>query len=392
MKINSSEWLAKLIAFDTTSSNSNLSLIEAMREFFAGYGMTTQLIYNGHKDKANIFATLPAADGTEQGGIILSGHTDVVPANAAEWSTSPFVATVIDRKIFGRGACDMKGFLAVVLAMIPEFKRLQLPFPIHCAFTYDEEVGCQGIDSLIKTIQELQIQPALCIVGEPTMMNYVVAHKGIQSYHCRVHGQARHSSLTPCGCNAIEYAAKVISFLHDFAERFKAKHSNQYDERYDVPYTTISTNMVRGGVAHNVIPEWCDIVFEFRNLPHMSPSDIESEIRGYIAVLEQEMRKEHPATSIVLEKVGSSPSFATSVNLDEFPELSPEISLDNKPGCVAYATEAGYFEQVSIKTLICGPGSINQAHQIDEYLDIEQLAKCEKFLLTLVRYFAQVKQ
>lgn len=386
MLTNSIAWLSKLINFDSTSSNSNLALIEALQNWFTHNQLTTTIIHNQDKTKANLLATLATNNNCDQAGIIFSGHTDVVPVVGQNWHSDPFVATTRDNKIFGRGSADMKGFLAVALALLPQFKKMQLPFPLHFAFSYDEEVGCRGISSLIEAIKKIKNKPALCVVGEPTSMNLVVAHKGIQTFRCVVHGSARHSSLTTSGCNAIDYAAKIICFLRDFALRLQ--NSWPLDNRYDVPFSTISTDIIQGGVVHNMIPDKCEFVFEFRNLPEVNAKNISREIESYIAKIQAEMRREYVHASINLENISASPSFNSSVDLTSA-IFSKMLSNGKKITRVAYATEAGYFEEVGIKTIICGPGSIVEAHQADEFIALDQLTKCENFLLDLVSNFSQ---
>lgn len=373
------KWLNQLIGCNTTSSNSNLTLIEIIKDYLQKYQLTTTIIYNQEKNKANLLATLPASNGNIQGGIMLSGHTDVVPVSGQNWHTDPFNATLMGNNIFGRGTSDMKGFLAVILALIPEFKKNHLCPPIHFAFSFDEEVGCRGIGSLIDAILKLNLKPKLCIVGEPTNMDLVVAHKGIQTYRCHLQGLAKHSSLTPYGCNTIDYAASIVHFLRELATN--VKNSGPHDQDYDIPFTTISTNIIHGGIVHNMIPENCEVTFEFRNLPEVDPATILTEITSYLSTLQSTMRNEYSEATITLENISASPSFNSSLDLTA-PPIQPLLA-SKKIRKVAYATEAGYFEQVGIKTLICGPGSIEQAHQANEFITTQQLQKCETFLRTI---------
>jgi len=378
------DWLNHLVAYNTTSSNSNLELIDAIRLEMHKYQIDSRVIFNQDKTKANLFATMNSAGGDIQGGVVFSGHTDVVPVAGQNWDTDPFALTIKGDKIFGRGVADMKGFIAVVMALLPEFKKMKLPFPIHYAFSYDEEVGCRGIASLINVIKQLNIQPRLCIVGEPTSMNLVVAHKGIQTYRCIVKGLAKHSSLTSCGCNAIDYAAKIVCFIRDCARRLS--DFGLCDANYDIPFSTISTDIINGGIAHNVIPDNCEFIFETRNLPDINPVAIIEEIENYINKLQAEMRLEYINATIRLEKVSSSPSFNSTLNLtNNF--FAKAKSAGKKIIKVAYATEAGYFEDIGIKTIICGPGDIAQAHQANEFIAIKQLAECVDFLSDVDMYF-----
>lgn len=373
------EWLSKLVAFDTTSCNSNLPLIECIGNWLDDLQIPVTLTYDPTKTKANLFASLPASDGSLDGGLILSGHTDVVPVSGQRWDSNPFCAIKRDNRIYGRGTCDMKGFLAVVLAMIPEFQIKSRKHPVHVAFSYDEEVGCLGVPLLIADLQQKGIQPTACIVGEPTEMVPVVAHKGINSFKCRVHGHAVHSSLTPNGCNAIEYGAKLICWLRDFAEQLKEKGSK--DNLYDVPYTTLTSTMVSGGIAMNTIPSSLEFLFEFRNLPHDNPDQITQAIKDYVSEsLVPEMQKEFVDASVKLEPMNCIPAFQTSEDI----ELIEMMGKGERIRKVSYATEAGFFQKAGIPTIVCGPGSIVEAHKANESVSLEQLDKCEKFLRMVV--------
>lgn len=380
---SSLEWLNDLVAFDTVSTNSNLELIDAVQVWLHQNQVDTKIIFGQNKTKANLFGVLHSATGDDNGGIIFSGHTDVVPAQRAEWNTDPFSSTIQDNKIFGRGTADMKGFIAVALSLLPEIKKMHLSFPIYYALSYDEEVGCKGIGSLIAEVNNLKVKPKLCIVGEPTNMDLVIAHKGIQTYRCRIKGLAKHSSLTPLGCNAIDYAAKLICFIRDYAE--KLSNSGLCDKNYDVPFSTISTDMVKGGIVHNMIPDCCEFVFETRNLPDINPEAFIKDIAFYIAELQAEMCNKYANAAITLEKISYSPCFNSSLDLTE--DFFSKINNKKQIRKAAYATEAGYFEEIGIKTIVCGPGEISQAHQINEYVTIEQLNKCADFLQNVCNCF-----
>ncbi len=383
--MNAQEWLSRLIAFDTTSRNSNLPLIDDVKNWFSHHHIHTRLTHDKTLQKANLFATMPARDGNTQGGIILSGHTDVVPVDGQAWETDPFEAQYIEDKIYGRGASDMKGFIAVVLALLPEFNKLSLREPIHFAFSYDEEVGCLGAPLLIADFQEIGIKPNACIVGEPTEMHPVVAHKGIHSFRCRIHGLAAHSSLTPQGCNAIEYAAQFINYLRDVADEWREK--GPFDSHFDVPFTSMSTNMIHGGIANNIIPAECEFNFEFRHLPQVEPHHIIHKITTYA---EQEllprMQREHAVTQIDIDAMGAVPSFESSPDAVIY-QLARDITRKTDIRKVAYATEAGLFQRANIPTIICGPGSIEQAHRANEFVSLVQLGKCEAFLRRLVQLY-----
>ncbi|WP_058534026.1 acetylornithine deacetylase [Legionella saoudiensis] len=372
------EWLTKLVAFDTTSRNSNMPLIDYVANALHDRKIESILIHDSKEPKANLLATLPGKNGCHEGGIILSGHTDVVPVDGQDWATDPFKATVIGDKVFGRGTCDMKGFIAVVLALIPELKARNFDFPIHFAFSYDEEIGCLGAPHLIEKMLALNYQPKACIVGEPTLMLPVIGHKGKRSYRCQIHGVAAHSSLTNQGCNAIEHAASFISYLRSIAQYFKTQGIQ--DNAYDVPYTTLTTNLVKGGNSYNTIPSLCEFIFEFRNLAQDDPDALHRNILAYVAEqLEPALHEEQAIAKVVLDTIANAPGLDTPptevlVRAAQAASNSPELLK------VAYATEAGLFQQAHIPTIVCGPGSIEQAHRADEFVTLEQLQRCEQFI------------
>lgn len=381
--MNSINWLKKLIRFDTISSHSNLDLISAIGDWLDSFSIATHLTYDETQIKANLCATIPAYDGSTAGGLVLSGHTDVVPVVGQDWMTDPFVAEERNGALYGRGACDMKGFISVILALMPHFNRLKLKKPLHFAFSYDEEVGCLGAPHLIADLKARHIHPEACIVGEPTNMQRVVAHKGIQVFCCRVHGVAMHSSLTNKGCNAIEHAADLITEIRRLGVTLQAEQ----DSHFDVPFTTITTNLIQGGIATNIIPSFCEMKFEFRNLPSLKPSQLVDQIKSYIdqSVLPK-MQKESLNAGIEFLPLGSVPAFEAASSA-AITQLVEEILQDDAIHKVSYATEAGLFESAGIPTILCGPGSITEAHRPNEFIMLEQLRLCEQFLKTLVQRF-----
>jgi len=385
--MNTNEWLARLVACDTTSRHSNLQLIEMIKEWLLRHQITPRLTEDAQAKKANLFATIPAHDGNIEGGIIFSGHTDVVPVDGQVWDSNPFETMMHDDKIYGRGTCDMKGFLAVVLALLPEFQQLKLRHPIHFAFSYDEEIGCKGAPLLIADMQKIGLTPKACIVGEPTNMRPVVAHKGIQVFRCKVQGHATHSSLTPQACNAIEYAARLICHIRELAE--KMRHEGPFDQHYDVPFTTMSTNMIQGGNAHNTVPASCEFFFEYRNLPEVKPRVILDDIFSFINNdLLLRMKRENVNALIELDSIAAVPSFEADQKA-AFSEMIRKLTDEKEIRKVAYATEAGLFEQAHIPTIVCGPGSIEQAHRANEYVEISQLKQCETFLHEVVKVYCE---
>ena len=370
--------LSALIGFDTVSRNSNLALIDWAAERLEAEGARLRYDFNAEKTKANLFATF----GEGPGGVVLSGHTDVVPVDGQAWTTDPFRADIRDGRLHGRGACDMKAFIGVVMAKAPLFAAARLREPIHVALTYDEEQGCLGVPGLVADIQRAGIQPSGCIVGEPTDMRVVAAHKGGRIYRCCVHGVAAHSSLTPRGVNAVEYAAKLISHIQDLADQEEATGTRQ--DGYDVPFSTISTNVISGGNGKNIVPAECEFFFEYRFLPGLSPDMFIDAIQAYADTeLLPRMKARSAAAGIEFDCIGRIPPLDTQ-DSDEILKLALALSGDNSGGRVAYGTEAPFFAEIGIPSVICGPGSIEQAHKPDEYVSLDQLAICERFIDQLV--------
>ena len=371
--------IERLIGFDTTSRDSNLGLIEWTRDYLKGFGIQSRLTYDAGGNKANLFATVEKGN---KPGIVLSGHTDVVPVDGQDWSSDPFKAIVKDEKIYGRGACDMKSYLAVVLAMAPRFAAAALKAPIHFALSYDEEVGCVGARGLLEDLARHDIRPAGAVIGEPTSMRPVIAHKGKRSYQCCVRGREAHSALTPQGVNAIEYAARIITYIRHMAERMR--DCEPRDHGFDVPFTTLQTGVIAGGTAGNIVPRECIFQFEFRYLPGADPDALEREIKDYAErVILPEMRRTDAGTGISFETKAEIPGLDTG-EAEEVTRLAQALSRDKSASKVAYATEGGLFQRAGIPAVICGPGSIEQAHKPDEYVTLEQVRLCESFMERLL--------
>ena len=380
--MNTVTWLTRLIAHDTTSRYSNLALIEDIADFLSHHGLQPWLAHDATGQKANLFVTLPAADGTTAGGLIFSGHTDVVPVDGQDWQSDPFHAVIRDDKLYGRGAADMKGFIAAVLAAIPRMKAAKLARPLHIALSYDEEIGCLGAPVMIDALQQRGLSPEYCIVGEPTSMQMVVAHKGIHTFTCRVHGKAAHSSLTPQGVNAIEYAAQLILFIQQLGQRLQ--HDYAQDAAFDVPFSTLSVNTIQGGIASNIVPQLCEFGFDYRNLPHMQPADVIEPIQRYIReVLEPQMRAVDANCGIELHHHAAVPAMPET-DAQALLQLVAQLVDNHTRHKVAYATEGGQFKQAGIHTVICGPGSIEQAHRANEFVSLAQLARCDDFLNKMI--------
>jgi acetylornithine deacetylase len=371
--------IERLIGFDTTSRDSNLGLIEWARDYLKGYGIESRLTYDASGNKANLFATVKKG---AKRGIVLSGHTDVVPVDGQNWTSDPFKATLRDDRLYGRGACDMKSYLAVILAMAPRFAAANLSAPIHFALSYDEEVGCIGARRLLEDLARNDIRPAGAIIGEPTGMQPVVAHKGKRAYQCCVRGKEAHSSLTPQGVNAIEYAARIITYIRHMAERIQACEPRDYG--FDVPFTTLQTGVISGGTAGNIVPRECVFQFEYRYLPGADPDALEREIKDYAErVILPEMQRCDPSTGISIDTKSDNPGLSMS-ETDELTSLAQALSRNPSTAKVAYLTEGGLFQQAGIPAIVCGPGSIEQAHRPDEYVTLGQVALCESFMERLL--------
>jgi acetylornithine deacetylase len=375
--------IEQLVSFDTTSRESNLGLIEWVRDWLKSHGVESRLVYDADRRKANLFATVHGRNGpgTNKPGIVLSGHTDVVPVDGQAWDSDPFKLTVKNDRIYARGACDMKGFIGVALGMTPNFLAADLKMPIHFALSYDEEVGCVGVRGLIEELSREGFKAAGVIVGEPTSMQVIVAHKGKRSYRCTVHGREAHSALAPQGVNAIEYAARIITQIRHMADRMSQIEPR--DNGFDVPFTTLQTGTIRGGTALNIVPRECVFDWEFRYLPGANPDAIEGEVKAYAESLLPEMRKVAAEAGIDIRLTSAAPGSNTG-DTGAVTQLAIALARNPRTAKVAYATEAGLFEEAGLPSIICGPGSIEQAHKPNEYCDLAQLAQCESFMDRLV--------
>ena len=363
-----------LVRMNTVSVNSNLELIHFVRDELQKLGVASRLTFNAEKTKANLFATLGEG---KPAGIILSGHTDTVPWDGQDWSVNPLGADVRDGKLLGRGSADMKSFIALALAHAPAFLASSAPFAVHFAFSYDEEVGCFGVRHLIADMRDAGIAPLACIIGEPTSMVPAIAHKGVYRYRCCVRGKEAHSSLTPKSVNAIEMAARMVVKVREMAEGFQ--RSEPRYEGFDVPFSTASVGQFHGGIADNVVPRDAEFRYEFRDLPTADAAAMQEEVLGHALSLEPAMKAIAPAAGIRFETICEIPSFLGSAG-DPVTRLAQRLSGERGTTLVAFGTEAGIFKQSGIPTVVCGPGSIEQAHQSDEFVSLDQLARCEAFL------------
>jgi acetylornithine deacetylase len=373
------EMVTRLVGFDTTSRNSNLALIEFVRDYLDTHKVASELVFAEDGVKANLYATIGPQD---RSGIMLSGHTDVVPVDDQDWHTAPFKLLEKDSRLYGRGTCDMKSFIAIVLTLVPELVGRRLREPIHLSFSYDEEVGCIGVRRLIGVLANRPNRPRLCIVGEPTSMQVGVAHKGKHTLRCHVHGHEAHSSQIHLGVNAIEAAAELIARLKEMARR--KRDQGPFDPDFDPPYSSIHTGTIHGGTALNIVPKDCEFDFEVRPLPGDDVGALVAELRDFAAnrVL-PEMRAVRAESDIVIEELSSAPGLNTAVDA-EVTQLAAALSGENTTTKVSFGTEGGLFQAAGIPTVVCGPGSIDQAHKPDEYIDLDQVARCEAFLRRLI--------
>ncbi|MBG9389755.1 acetylornithine deacetylase [Caenimonas aquaedulcis] len=363
-----------LVRMNTVSHNSNLELIHFVRDELARLGVKSRLTYNDEKTKANLFATLGEG---KPAGVILSGHTDTVPWDGQDWTVDPLGAHVQDGKLYGRGSADMKSFIAIALSHAGAFLESASPFAVHFAFSYDEEVGCFGVRGLIADMREAGVAPLGCIVGEPTSMVPAIAHKGVYRYKCCVRGKEAHSSLTPQSVNAIEMAARLVGKVRDMAEGFE-RDEPRY-EGFDVPFSTASVGQFHGGIADNVVPRDAEFRYEFRDLPTADAARMQQAVVAHARSLEPAMQAVAPGTGFRFETICEIPSFLGSAG-DAVTRLAQRLAGEQRTTLVAFGTEAGIFKSSGIPTVVCGPGSIVQAHQPDEFVSLDQLARCEAFM------------
>ena len=370
------DWLAKLISHPSVSLTPNLALIEQAQSYLESLGYLCAVVFDETRSKANLYATIgPAVDG----GVILSGHSDVVPVEGQNWASDPFTTDIRGDKLYGRGACDMKGFLACLLAKAETFKNADLRVPIHLAFTYDEEVGCLGVPSLVEAINALPHKPAMCIVGEPTNMQVITQHKGKYSARAHFTGRSGHSSLLGEGVNAVEFASEFVVFLRRLGQKFR--NEGPHDDEFVPNHTTFHSGVIHGGTQLNIIPQNCYVDFEFRNLPNHDRNELKGLIFDYLDnTLIPQMRETYDDVGVEIEVVSDMPGLATGDD-EEVTRLVMELTGANTTGKVSFGTEAGVFSAMGdIPTVVCGPGSIEQAHKPDEFIELDQLARCEAFL------------
>ncbi|MFT4254522.1 MAG: acetylornithine deacetylase [Caulobacter sp.] len=371
--------LARLVAFDTTSRGSNLALIEWVEAYLADLGVASRRVPNADGTKSNLMASIGPA---VEGGVVLSGHTDVVPVDGQPWSSDPWALTERDGRLYGRGTCDMKGFLALALAAAPDLVVSDLARPVHLAFSYDEEVGCLGAPDMISVIARDVPRPALVVVGEPTDMVAVQAHKGIASYWVTVTGREAHSSLTHLGVSANMVAVKLMSRLVALSERLEREADPA--SPFLPKGATLTIGQVNGGTAVNILARQCVFVFDLRTPPGLDPDAILADFFALAASLDAEVKARAPEGGVKVEVRSLTPSFAPEK--DGAAEIfARRMAGDNGPARVApYAAEAGQFQGAGFSTVICGPGSIDQAHQPDEYVEIAQMERGAQFMRRMI--------
>ena len=370
------ELLKTLVGFDTTSYNSNLELIEFIQSYLSSYDIDSTLIHDESGKKANLYATIGR---TDIGGVMLSGHTDVVPVAGQDWDTDPFSLTESSDKLYGRGSADMKGFIALVLSRVPEMVSSELTKPIHLAFSYDEEIGCVGVQRMLDLLEHQPIKPSCCIIGEPTGMEVVIGHKGKHATRVKVRGHACHSGQSPLGVNAIDFASELIVYIRKLAHE-KAQNG-PFDKDYEVPYTTLHTGVVGGGTALNIVPNLCQFDFEIRHLYEEDPQHLLDQIENFARDhLENEMHLIDSDTGFDFETLATYPGLLTDPGI-EFVNYVKGLLDNNAHSKVIFGSEGGLFQKrLGIPTLVCGPGNIDQAHKANEYISLDQLQKGGNFL------------
>ncbi|WP_027520984.1 acetylornithine deacetylase [Bradyrhizobium sp. Ec3.3] len=376
--------LADLVAFDTVSDRSNLPLIAYIESYLASFGVSGQRIVDVTGQKASLWVTIGPED---RAGLVLSGHTDVVPVVGQTWTHDPFKLIERDGRLYGRGTTDMKGFVAVCLAMVPEMVEAKLTTPIHLAISYDEEIGCIGVRPMLREVAKKPLRPLGCFVGEPTEMKIIIGHKGKHGVRATFKGLARHSSIAPDGVNAIEYAAELITEIRRRAVQLAAKA--EQNSPYDVPHATLLTSIVHGGAALNIVPDTCTVEFECRGLGITESREVTDAIIAWAkAEIEPAMKKRRPECGIDFEEILDYPALDMQAD-DAIVTLAKKLAGRNDHAKVAFGTEASLFVSIAdIPSVVVGPGSIAQAHTPDEFVEMSELEKCGDFVAKLIAHCA----
>lgn len=376
---NSEQILAKLISFDTVSRNPNKELISYIADLLDNAGISSQLIPDATGKKANLYATVGASD---VGGIMLSGHTDVVPVDGQNWTKPPFELTMEDGRLYGRGTADMKGFVASAVATAIKASKRKLKVPLSLAFSYDEEIGCVGVRSMIELLDKAPVKPAMCIVGEPTNMQVATGHKGKTALRAIFTGVEGHSALAPNALNALHLGSDFISILRE--TQTELCRSGTSDADYDIPYTTVHAGKMSGGVALNIVPNRCEIDFEIRNILGDDTASIIEIVRDKASALIEIHKTTHAQADISIEVVNSYPGLDTLVDADVV-KFVQSLTGANSTAKIAFGTEGGLFSsQLRIPTVVCGPGSMAQGHKPDEFIERDQIRRCDAMLDALI--------
>jgi acetylornithine deacetylase len=376
--LTTTEMLQRLVAFDTTSRNSNLELIGFVRSWLDAHGVAYRVSTDAAGRKANLHAVIGPHTA---GGIALSGHVDTVPVDGQAWSRDPFTLHAQDGRLYGRGAADMKGFVASCLAAVPDLQARALARPVHLFITFDEETTMEGARRLVADLQESGLRPGLCVVGEPSLMQPILAHKGRLALQVSVRGKPGHSSQPGRGVNAVQAAAEAIAFVAAEARRFAAE--GPFEEGFDPPHTTTHVGTVEGGTILNIIPERCQFVMEWRAIPGQDPHAMAARLRDHVArVIEPAMHAVDPSTGFSFEVVGDIPGMGLPES-HELASLVKQLTGFNSTGKVSYGTEGGIYEAAGIPCIVCGPGAIQQAHQPDEWIAQSELDACDSFIRRL---------
>jgi len=371
----SADILKELVGFASVSANSNLDIIAYIEARLAPLGIASRRIPDKTGQKASLLATIGPAD---RPGVVLSAHTDVVPATEPNWSSPPFTASLRDGRLYGRGACDMKGFIAAILAQLPTLRESATETPVHLAFSYDEEVGCRGASDLVAEVAGLKVKPALCIVGEPTSLTVATAHKGKVAYRITVTGRTGHSALPHRAANAVLAGARVATLLGDLAA--ETARSAKRNDAFDPPYTTIHVGSLHGGSALNLVPDRAVLEYEIRNIPDNNIPALLKHIEAGIAAERETLRRSAPEADILVEEIAAYPQLATPAGHRAIAAVAALAHTDAKPRTVSFGTEAGLYAEAGIPTVICGPGDMTRAHKADEWISLDELTATDRML------------
>jgi acetylornithine deacetylase len=378
------EMLRRLVGFDTTSSKSNMALIAHVRDYLAGHGVAARLVPNDDGSKANLFATI-GPEGA--GGVVLSGHTDVVPVDGQDWASDPFAMVERDGRAYGRGTTDMKGFIAAALALVPEMVAARPRTPLHFALSFDEEIGCLGVRPLLALLARELPRPRLAIIGEPTEMKVANAHKGVYSFHTLVTGREAHSSASHLGASAIAAAARIVDHIYALGEELTAPEHQNAD--FEPPYTTVNVGRIDGGTARNIIARQCRFDWEIRPVPGTDPDAVKAAVDDFIAAsVLPALRRRFPGAAVETRPSSRVPPLVPEAG-SPAEALVLALTGQNRAGTVPFASEAGLFQEQGIPAVLCGPGSVRQAHQPNEFVELAQLATCEAFLRKLIDWAAK---